>query len=50
MHHAMNHIGFMISPELYVVQDRVHDSPEPRWIQGQSPEPYMVQGAIQNPQ
>ena len=60
MHHAMNHIGFMISPELYVVQDRVHDSPEPRWIQGQSPEPrwiqgqgpepYMVQGAIRNPQ
>jgi hypothetical protein len=24
MHHAMNHVGFMISPELHVVQDRVH--------------------------
>ncbi len=24
MHHAMNHVGFMISPELYVVQDKVH--------------------------
>jgi hypothetical protein len=23
-HHAMNHVGFMISPELYIVQDRVH--------------------------
>jgi hypothetical protein len=26
----------------------VHGSPEPQWIQGQSPEPYMVQGAITN--
>jgi hypothetical protein len=24
MHHAMNHVGFMISPELYIVQDKVH--------------------------
>ena len=24
MHHAMNHVGFMISPELYTVQDKVH--------------------------
>ena len=24
MHHAMNHVGFMISPELNVVQGRVH--------------------------
>jgi hypothetical protein len=23
MHHAMNHVGFMISPELYMVQDKV---------------------------
>jgi len=43
MHHAMNHVGFMISPELNVVQDRVHGPalyckghgcPEPQWIQG----------------
>jgi hypothetical protein len=27
MHHAMNHVRFMISPELYVVQDRVHGKP-----------------------
>jgi hypothetical protein len=36
MHHAMNHVRFMISPELHVVQDGVHGSPEP----------YMVQGAF----
>ncbi len=24
MLHAMNHVGFMISPELYIVQDEVH--------------------------
>jgi len=23
LNHAMNHVGFMISPELYIVQDRV---------------------------
>jgi hypothetical protein len=33
MHHAMNYIGFMISPELKVVQDRVHGSPEPNMVQ-----------------
>jgi hypothetical protein len=38
MHHAMNHVRFMISPELHVVQDRVHGSPEP----------HVVQGAIRN--
>jgi hypothetical protein len=27
MHHAMNHVRFMISPELYVVQDKVHGMP-----------------------
>jgi len=42
-HHTMNHIRFMISPELNVVQDRAHGS-APRWNQGQSPEPNMVQG------
>jgi hypothetical protein len=36
MHHAPNHVGFGISPELNVVHDGVHGSPEP----------YMVQGAI----
>jgi len=45
-HHAMNHDGFMISPELHVVQDRVQGSPEPRWIQGQSPELNVVQGEL----
>jgi len=34
MHHAMNHMGFMISPELKVVQDRVHGSPEAYRVQG----------------
>jgi len=34
MHHAMNHVRFMISPELHVVQDRVHGSPEPDVVQG----------------
>ncbi len=24
---AMNHVGLMISPELYIVQDRVHGVP-----------------------
>jgi hypothetical protein len=24
MHHAVNHVGFVISPEPNVVQDRVH--------------------------
>jgi len=33
MHHAMSHTGFMISPELKVVQDRVHGSPEPNMVQ-----------------
>jgi hypothetical protein len=27
LHHAMNHVRFMISPELHVVQDRVQDKP-----------------------
>jgi hypothetical protein len=30
----MNHARFMIRPELYVVQDRVHGSPEPHMVQG----------------
>ena len=30
--HAMNHVGFMISPELYIVQDRVHGSPKPHMV------------------
>jgi hypothetical protein len=38
MHHAPNHVGFGISPELNVVQDGVHGSPEP----------YMVQGVFRN--
>jgi len=25
LHHAMNHVRFMISPDLHVVQDRVQD-------------------------
>ncbi len=28
MHHVMNHVGFMISPELNEVQDRVQGCPE----------------------
>jgi O-antigen ligase len=28
---------------------RVQGSPKPRWIQGLSPEPYMVQGELQSP-
>jgi hypothetical protein len=39
MHHAPNHVWFGISPELNVVQDGVHGSPEP----------YMVQGAFRTP-
>jgi hypothetical protein len=39
MHHAPNHVGFGISPELNVVQDGVYGSPEP----------YMFQGALHNP-
>ncbi|OGP72044.1 MAG: hypothetical protein A2W09_00390 [Deltaproteobacteria bacterium RBG_16_50_11] len=35
MHHAMNHTRFMICPELYVVQDRMHGSPEPHMVQGE---------------
>jgi hypothetical protein len=30
----MHHVGCMISPELNVVQDRVHDCPEPHMVQG----------------
>src|SRR4030067_232794 len=36
MHHATNHVRFMISPELHVVQDRVHGSLEPTWFRAQS--------------
>jgi hypothetical protein len=43
IHHTMNHIRFMISPELNIVQDGVHGS-APQWDQGQSPDPHMVQG------
>jgi hypothetical protein len=32
MHHAMNHVRFMISPEPDVVQDKVHGSPELRVV------------------
>jgi hypothetical protein len=28
----MNHVRFMISPELHVVQDRVHGSPKPHMV------------------
>jgi len=35
MHHAMNHTGFRISPELYAVQDGVHGYPEPEMVQGE---------------
>jgi hypothetical protein len=42
MHHAMNLIGFMISPELYVVQDRVHGGPFTTLLVGDSPKPHMV--------
>jgi hypothetical protein len=37
MDHAMNHIRFMISSELNVVQDKVHGSPEPKVVQGANP-------------
>jgi len=37
MHHAMNHVRFMISPELHVVQDAAHGSPEPHLVQGELP-------------
>jgi hypothetical protein len=36
MHHAMNHVRFMISPELHVVQDRVHGSLNPTWFRAHS--------------
>jgi len=36
MHHAMNHVGFMISPELHVVQDREHGSLESYMVQGEN--------------
>jgi len=32
MHHAMNHVRFMISPESNVVQDRVHGCPKPYMV------------------
>ena len=32
VYHAMNHIGFMISPEFHVVQDKVHGSPKPNMV------------------
>jgi len=35
MHHAMNHVGFMIGPELHIVQDGVHGSPAPYMVQGE---------------
>jgi hypothetical protein len=35
MRHTMNHIRFMISPELNVVQDRAHGS-APRWNQAKA--------------
>ncbi len=30
----MNHVRFMISPELHVVQDKVHGSHEPYVVRG----------------
>ena len=36
MHHAMNHVRFMISPELYVVQDRVRAALNPTWSRAHS--------------
>jgi hypothetical protein len=35
MHHAMNHMGLMISPELRVVQDGVHGCSEPNMVQNE---------------
>lgn len=50
-------LGILLIIILWAIQSllrpalrRVQGSPEPRWIQGQSPEPYMVQGAIRNRQ
>jgi len=34
LNHAMNHVRFMISPELYVVQDKVQDSHAPYVVHG----------------
>lgn len=32
--HVLNHLRFAIRLELYVVQDKVHGSPEPNVVQG----------------
>jgi len=37
MHHALHHVRFRISPELHVVQDGVHGSPEPYMVRGETP-------------
>ncbi len=34
LNHAMNHVRFMLSPELHVVQDKVHGSHEPYVVRG----------------
>ena len=34
MHPAPNPIRLMISPELNVVEDKVHGNPEPKLVQG----------------
>jgi len=30
--HALNHVRFRVSPELHVVQDKVHGSPKPDMV------------------
>jgi O-antigen ligase len=49
-------LGILLVIILWAIQSllcpalrRVQGSPEPRWIQGLSPEPYMVQGELQSP-
>ena len=49
-------LGILLIIILWAVQSllrpalrRVQGSPKPRWIQGLSPEPYMVQGELQSP-
>ncbi len=42
LNHAMNHVRFMISPELHVVQDKVHGSHEPYVVRIWRPKPCKV--------
>lgn len=53
---SLMELGILLIIILWAIQSllrpalrRVQGSPEPRWIQGLSPEPYMVQGELQSP-